>query len=264
MNNAGLNPSLVSFPIYLDIEDEDQYDLSPATFAAIFSTFKSTLNAAGYGKVGIYSSASWWEGRLASIPLESEYRWVAHWGVSQPAIGFPKTLAAGCDVWQYTSDAHVSGISGRVDGNYCLSNSTFLQGSQYSNMFRLYNPNSGEHLYTKSASERDRCSAVGWNYEGVAFRVPNTSSIPMYRLYNPNSGDHHYTTNATERDWLKGFGWVYEGVAWHGAPTGADVYRMYNPNLQVGTHHYTMSAAERDWLKGLGWIYEGVAMKCQG
>ncbi len=35
-------------------------------------------------------------------------------------------------------------------------------------MYRLYNPNSGEHIYTSNAGERDYLDAVGWNYEGVA------------------------------------------------------------------------------------------------
>ena len=35
--------------------------------------------------------------------------------------------------------------------------------------YRVYNPNSGEHLYTKSAAERDKLVKARWKDEGVAF-----------------------------------------------------------------------------------------------
>lgn len=33
-------------------------------------------------------------------------------------------------------------------------------------MYRLYNPNSGEHFYTASDVEKDATVAAGWNYRG--------------------------------------------------------------------------------------------------
>ncbi len=130
----------------------------------------------------------------------------------------------------------------------------------YVSMYRLYNPNSGEHFYTASAGERDHLASVGWNYEGVAWNAPKTSNVPVYRLYNPNAGDHHYTTNASERDHLVSVGWNDEGIGWYS--TGSDgqaLYRLYNPNAITGTHHYTTSAGERDNLVSLGWHDEGIA-----
>ena len=59
-------------------------------------------------------------------------------------------------------------------------------------MYRLYNPNSGEHFYTADSNERDHLTGVGWVYEGIGWRAPVQSSVPVYRLYNSNAGDHHY------------------------------------------------------------------------
>ncbi len=127
-------------------------------------------------------------------------------------------------------------------------------------MYRLFNPNSGEHFYTGSVEERDMLVGVGWNYEGVAWNAPVTTGEPVYRLFNPNSGDHHYTMSAQERDNLIVVGWIYEGVAWNSAtPDNVPLYRLYNPNAYSGIHHYTGSIEERDMLVGLGWIYEGIA-----
>ena len=125
-------------------------------------------------------------------------------------------------------------------------------------MYRMYNPNSGEHFYTGSAQERDTLKDAGWKYEGVGFVAPRFSSTRMYRLYNPNSGDHHYTASVEEKENLEANGWNYEGVGWYTADSGIPQYRLYNPNAQTGSHHYTASEEERDSLVAAGWKYEGI------
>ena len=126
-------------------------------------------------------------------------------------------------------------------------------------MYRLYNPNSGEHFYTGSNEEKNTLVSAGWHYEGIAWNAPIKSGAPVYRLYNPNNGDHHYTMSAEERDMLAGVGWKYEGVAWNSAsPSNIPMYRLYNPNADCGSHHYTGSTEERDYLVSLGWKYEGI------
>ena len=130
-------------------------------------------------------------------------------------------------------------------------------------MYRLYNPNRGEHFYTKTTSERDHLRSVGWRYEGIGWQAP-ASGNPVYRLYNPNAGDHHYTLNAGERDHLKKVGWRYEGISWYSPSSGTPLYRLYNPNAKAGAHHYTPITSERDQLKKLGWRYEGIAWYAVG
>lgn len=125
-------------------------------------------------------------------------------------------------------------------------------------MYRLYNPNTGEHFYTATEEERDDLSRVGWTYEGIGWIAPTTGD-PVYRLYNPNApgGDHHYTGSKEERDNLVSVGWRYEGIGWYsGGPV--KIYRQYNPNASSGTHNYTASLEENDMLVSLGWRYEGI------
>ncbi|MBQ9609217.1 MAG: hypothetical protein IJV15_07230 [Lachnospiraceae bacterium] len=130
-----------------------------------------------------------------------------------------------------------------------------------SNMYRLYNPNSGEHFYTANETERDNLVGYGWRYEGIAWTAPETSDIPVYRLYNPNAGDHHYTISVSERDKLVNLGWKDEGIGWYSSgDDGQALYRLYNPNAKAaGAHHYTTSTTERDILVGFGWKNEGIA-----
>ena len=126
-------------------------------------------------------------------------------------------------------------------------------------MYRLYNPNSGEHFYTGSIQERDMLVSAGWHYEGIAWNAPTKQGAPVYRLYNPNNGDHHYTMSEEEQDMLVGFGWQYEGVAWNSASaSNIPMYRLFNPNADCGSHHYTGSTEERDYLVSLGWHFEGI------
>ena len=126
-------------------------------------------------------------------------------------------------------------------------------------MYRLYNPNSGEHFYTGSTEELEHLKSIGWTHEGNGFEVPVLSDTPVYRLYNPNAGDHHYTTSEAEKNILENAGWNYEGIAWYSAPdTCNPLYRLNNPNATSGAHHFTMSEEERDNLVHAGWTLEGI------
>ena len=129
-------------------------------------------------------------------------------------------------------------------------------------LYRVYNPNSGEHFYTEAKVERDYLVNVGWNDEGIGWYSPKTSSYPVYRLYNPNAGDHHFTMMKEEKDELARIGWKYEGISWYSLPAnqGVKVYREYNPNAKMAdTHNYTTSKVENDFLVSIGWLDEGIA-----
>lgn len=127
-------------------------------------------------------------------------------------------------------------------------------------LLRLYNPNTGEHLFTRSQNEYNTLSALGWKAEGETWKSPAISDMPVYRVYNPNAGDHHYTKDAHERDVLVSLGWKDEGISWYSAgEDGVPVYRSYNPNAKAGSHHYTPDQNEHGSLVGLGWNDEGVS-----
>lgn len=126
-------------------------------------------------------------------------------------------------------------------------------------MYRLYNPNSGEHFYTSSIEEKNYLVSVGWKDEGTGWLSPERSSRPVYRLYNANAGDHHYTIDENERKTLIGYGWKDEGIGWFSADTtGLPIYRQYNPNAKTGSHNYTTNKKENDGLVKLGWKAEGI------
>ena len=129
-------------------------------------------------------------------------------------------------------------------------------------VYRAYNPNNGEHLYTVDEKEYKHVASVGWDAEGVAFMAETEKNgQALYRVYNPNSGLHHYTLDEKEKNTLVALGWHDEKVAWYTSkkPQSAPAFRVYNPN--DGNHHYTMNKQEKDVLVSLGWQDEGLAFR---
>ena len=121
-------------------------------------------------------------------------------------------------------------------------------------VYRLYNPNAGQHLFTASHSEAESLASIGWEYEGVAFKVG--SGYRIYRLYNPFTGAHMLTASSYEGMSLAVLGWVVESVAFY-AGGSVQVYRVYNPGN--GDHVFTTSSEECDNLLSVGWADEGIA-----
>lgn len=131
-------------------------------------------------------------------------------------------------------------------------------GEQY--VFRLYNPNAGQHVYMTSVYEATQTQKAGWTYEEKGGWVAPTTGSPVYRLYNKTSGEHYYTMSSYERDSLVKAGWNYEQVSFYSGGT-VPVYCLFNPNAK-GTqesHAYTVSSYEKDSLVSAGWRYEKIA-----
>ncbi len=129
-------------------------------------------------------------------------------------------------------------------------------------MYRLYNPYSGEHFYTGSYDEFDHLWNLGWEDEGIGWVAPSYSEYPVYRLYNGNAGEHFFTLSENERDNLVKKGWNYEGVGWYSAGSdwegAAPLYREYNPNAFANNHNYTIGINEHNYLVSIGWKNEGI------
>ena len=137
-------------------------------------------------------------------------------------------------------------------------------------VYRMYDPNRGEHFYTKDADEMKALVQKGWTHESNAdFTVISatyTNAAAVYRLYNPNDGGmHFYTTDSSEAVGLRTLGWKYEGISHYvyntSASSGTSQYRLYNPNSTNGEHNWTSDTSEWTNLKSLGWRDEGIRWK---
>lgn len=104
----GHKPTL---PVYIDIEDYRQSPLGAAALSALASRFCQRISEAGYS-AGLYSSRSWYNAYFSAFAAEPGwYHWVAEWGA-------PCAYGGRYEMWQFTSEGTVSGISGNVDMDY--------------------------------------------------------------------------------------------------------------------------------------------------
>lgn len=130
-------------------------------------------------------------------------------------------------------------------------------------VYRAYNPNSGDHLYTSSKEEFTNVLNFGWKNEGIAYLAYDSSTILIYRVYNPNSGEHMFTTSKEEYFDLYKAHWIPEGRSFCAAEEGANakaIYRAFNPNATgPGSHLFTESQTEIEQLVQAGWKNEGTA-----
>ncbi|HWL79715.1 MAG TPA: proprotein convertase P-domain-containing protein [Roseomonas sp.] len=137
-------------------------------------------------------------------------------------------------------------------------------------VYRFCDLNTGGHLYTTDAAERDMAMSAPtiMRYEGVGFSVPLDPSVPgvalVHRFYEPISGDHHYTISGEEAFALLTCpGWQDEGNVFQASTTGGAgleaVYRFFDTGSR--THFFTADTAERDGIlaHAPGWTYEGIA-----
>lgn len=130
------------------------------------------------------------------------------------------------------------------------------EGGSEGPVYRLYNPNSEQHLYTQDKNEYDVLSTqYGWNGEGVSFEAAATGD-KVYRLYNPYTGEHMFTKDLNEAQVNYDAGWDFEGIAWHSSGK-VPVWRLYNK--YNGQHIYVTDNYEHAMLADAGWSQEGVA-----
>ena len=152
----------------------------------------------------------------------------------------------------------VADVSSKKDVTSVARDSGSTTQASHSNVDRMYNAWTGEHLYTGSLSEAKSALSEGWRWEGVAWVAPS-AGVPVYRLYNAWSGDHLYTTSKAEYSRLARVGWKGEGVQLYGAPagSGAAISRLYNRYVQTGSHLLTADASEKRSCIRAGWSDDG-------
>jgi hypothetical protein len=134
-------------------------------------------------------------------------------------------------------------------------NSTAVVNPQ--NIYRLLNPKTGEHFYTRDYHEAMTiASKQGWQYEGIAYTTSRTTGTPVYRLYERASGLHLWTTDRNEYDTLRRrIGWNDENIAWYGAGP-YKVTRLFK--RATGQHLFTSDQNEvRILTSQQGWAVEG-------
>ncbi len=115
LKQNGLKPDL---PIYIDMEHSAEYPngradkLSREQHTLVAKAFCETVTNSGY-EAGIYASKSFFLSELFYTEIDQYSIWLANWtsDYSMPSFSYHY------DLWQFSSNASVGGISGRVDIN---------------------------------------------------------------------------------------------------------------------------------------------------
>ncbi len=98
------------YPIYFDLEREQQFAQGMSFCDSAVKTFCDTLERAGYF-AGVYCSTFWYTKCVSEAVRERYACWIAEWGSSCNYKG-------SYGMWQ-NGTAYVDGISGGVDHDYC-------------------------------------------------------------------------------------------------------------------------------------------------
>lgn len=106
-----LNGKKFEYPVFLDLENEGQFQLGKEKVSELIRTFLSRVEKAGYW-VGLYMSKSHLE-TYVEDDIKSRYCiWLAQWDVSQP------TYTGAYGLWQYKV-GKAAGVKGDCDLDYC-------------------------------------------------------------------------------------------------------------------------------------------------
>lgn len=101
------------YPLTVDMEDKSIQGLSKATLTDIANAFLNTVRDGGFNTM-VYASKSWFDDKLDASKLGNHRIWIARYN---DTLGYQGRY----DLWQYSSEGKVDGISGNVDLDYCYT-----------------------------------------------------------------------------------------------------------------------------------------------
>ena len=110
-----LNGRRIQFPVFLDLEYNNQRSLGSESIHKMADAFREIVEAAGY-KFAIYCNVDWYENVICSHLKKYDF-WIARYPSNDDGW-LQERLRPDFGVgWQYSSKAKIPGISGTVDCN---------------------------------------------------------------------------------------------------------------------------------------------------
>lgn len=110
---AGVTPSDLSYPVYYDMESENQRATDHAGRGQMAENFCTIIAEAGFTP-GIYASHYWFSSLLTDPRFDNYTKWVASYP-GEGAVDAHSSYLGAHDMWQCMSRGVVDGINGRVD-----------------------------------------------------------------------------------------------------------------------------------------------------
>lgn len=112
---------VLELPVFYDMEENSMTALGRTVLTSMAEAFCDEIKKSGY-ECGVYSNPNWFTNYLDYKRLRSKYPiWLAQY-YKEPQFE--------CDMWQYTSQGKVQGISGDVDLNVIYSTDIIKSSSK--------------------------------------------------------------------------------------------------------------------------------------
>ena len=110
-----LNGRRIQFPVFLDLEHNNQRALGSESIHKMADAFREIIETAGY-KFAIYCNVDWYVNVICSHLKKYDF-WVARYPANDNGTVVERLRPDFGVGWQYSSKAVIPGISGKVDRN---------------------------------------------------------------------------------------------------------------------------------------------------
>lgn len=115
-----LNGRKIQFPVWLDLEYNNQRSLGSESIHKMADAFREIVEAAGY-KFGIYCNVDWYVNVICSHLKKYDF-WVARYPTNDTGVVIERLRPDFGVGWQYSSKATIPGIPEKVDRNVFYKN----------------------------------------------------------------------------------------------------------------------------------------------
>ena len=231
LKEAGLSPSDLALPVFLDMEDASTVGVGNRQLAAIATAFCDVVKREGY-EVGIYASQSWWSNYLTEPCFANNgwCKWVARW---PGGSGITSSGSSNTDIWQFSDCGSVSGIAGRVDMNF-----TYFG-------FNSWNLVNGTWYYCDS----DGKPFTGWQWiDGAWYYLdPDNGGAMLSGIYEVDGRLYASSPSGA----MYSSGWVQISGKWYYANQDGSLKTGW---LRLGSAWYYMGS---DGAMRTGWALDG-------
>lgn len=181
LEEAGVSPNDLIYPVYLDMEDDRQKDMDPALKGDIAEVFCTAVQDAGYVP-GIYANQYWFNRLLTDSRFDTWTKWTA----SYPSVGekdASSSYTGSHQMWQCMSRGVIDGISTRVDINFDYRYGAEHYSSIYDYEYYLTNnPDIAEQFADDPTGAFSHFMTTG-----MAEGRPSAATFDLHGYFNSNA-----------------------------------------------------------------------------
>lgn len=198
LRKAGVNPVDVKYPVYYDLEawswTGHAHPTSPAVYDGIVNAWFNQLRNAGYSNLAVYSYTSYLNNELNSSNIHAKTRWVAQYGARMGYTAWSSNDRG----WQYSSSAHINGISGSVDvsafgGKQKTNNAQASVDVRTMTAITVPDGNYYINVRSKVASSIDIPGASTADSQAIQLYEGNGSKAQQFKFVKQSDGSYSIT-----------------------------------------------------------------------